>query len=176
MAQFPFVRKWNAELPLGTGGFPAYLKAVKQPGESGSDVRMPNETTDDAVKIKFPKEIPEDGSWWKSPLFEQTTRVPQHEFLQEQKNPHKPFGVDVNAYLMAPIDDKMRDRLRHHETNFRKAGIPPRYLEFLPDLFASERLPWERTVHGLYGQVSNVLYQSIVSRRQFDQYGCEWQD
>jgi hypothetical protein len=45
------------------------------------------------------------------------------------------------------------NRLAQYENLFRKAGIPARHLRFLPDLWASERLPWEHTRHGWYGQV-----------------------
>ena len=111
-----------------------------------------------AVLIKEPRERPEDGGEWvKTPLFEQPDRVQQHEFLNELKRPHVPFGVALDAYLLAPEgqDPAMKDRLACHENNFKKAGIPARHLRFLTDLWASERLAWERTRHGFYGQVAN---------------------
>ncbi len=119
---WPIRRRWNADLKLGLGGLQDYLEAANEPGESGSDRRMPSETSDGSVKIKYPVERSEDGQWARTPLFELPNRVQQHEFLNELKKPNVPIGVDTNAYFLAPTSEKMKDRLRCHETNFRKAG------------------------------------------------------
>jgi len=175
---FPLRRRWNANIILGAGGYDAYVEAVNQPGEAPDDMRMPNETKDGigggAVKIKPWKDRPEDGEWCKSSLFPQTERVQSHEFLNELKHPVAPFAVDMSAYLLAPTSNAFRDRIMTHEQLFRKAGIPARHLQFLPDFYASERLPWERTRHGWYGGVSNLAYQELVERRDFDRYGGQW--
>jgi hypothetical protein len=175
---FPLRRRWNANIILGAGGYDAFVEAVNQPGEAPDDMRMPNETKDGieggAVKIKAWEDRPKDGEWCKSPLFPQTERVQSHEFLNELKAPVNPFAVDMQAYLLAPISNAFRDRTMLHEQLFRKAGIPARHLQFLPDLWASERLPWERTRHGWYGTVSNLAYQAIVQRRDYDRYGGQW--
>jgi hypothetical protein len=175
---FPLRRRWNANIILGVGGYDDYVDAVGQPGEAPDDLRMPNETKDGigggAVKIKRWKDRPEDGEWCKSPLFPQTQRVQSHEFVNELRHPVTPLLVDMQAYLLAPISIALRDRIMLHEQLFRKAGIPARHLQFLPDLWASERLPWERTRHGWYGTVSNLAYQAIIDQRNFDRYGGQW--
>jgi len=121
-------------------------------------VRMPNEVHDgtDAVKIREPEERPDDGEWVRTPLDPHPERVQPHEFTNELRHGRPPRGVDVTAYLLAPEgqDPEMQERLRCLETNFRKAGIAARHLRYLPDLWASERLPWEKTRFGWHGQVS----------------------
>mmetsp|Transcript_35183 Transcript_35183/g.45362 ORF Transcript_35183/g.45362 Transcript_35183/m.45362 type:complete len:537 (-) Transcript_35183:43-1653(-) len=174
MQPFPIRRRWNADIRLGIGGYDEYLKAVNQPGEAHDDLRMPNEMSDGSVKVKELEEIPDDANWWEAPLFPQPTRVQDHEFINEMRHPQTPFSVDMNAYMLAPINEEMKERLEHHENNFRKAGIPARHLRFLTDLYASERLPWERTQHGWYGHVSNREYQKVVVQREFDEYGAQW--
>jgi hypothetical protein len=171
---YPLSRRWNASIILGIGGYDEYVKAVKQPGEADEDSRMPHEMSDGSVKIKELVPIPDDGEWWRPSLFPLPNRVQDHEFQNEMRNPKTPFAVDMHAYLLAPIDNKMKDRLLCHEQNFRKAGIPARHLRFLTDLWASERLPWERTQHGLYGHVTNREYQKLIEQRDFDEYGAQW--
>jgi hypothetical protein len=167
-------RRWNASLRLGAGGYDEYVTAVNQPGEAPNDLRMPNVTSDGAVKVKELDDCPDDGILTSTPLFEFPERVQQHEFVDELKRNKIPFGIDPAAYLFAPIDDKMQNRLRCHETNFRKAGISARHLMFLTDLWASERFPWDSSRFGWHGQVTNMLYQSIAAERSFNRYGAQW--
>eukprot|EP00614_Pseudopedinella_elastica_P010253 CAMPEP_0172595754 /NCGR_PEP_ID=MMETSP1068-20121228/15387_1 /TAXON_ID=35684 /ORGANISM="Pseudopedinella elastica, Strain CCMP716" /LENGTH=545 /DNA_ID=CAMNT_0013394425 /DNA_START=189 /DNA_END=1826 /DNA_ORIENTATION=- len=174
MEPFPIRRRWNADIRLGMGGYEEYVAAAQQPGEASDDVRMPHEDEDGCVRITEPEDKPEEGVWSRTPLYEELQRVQTHEFENELKHPHTPFGVDLSAYLLAPTTEAFKERLRHHETLFRKAGIPARHLRFLPDLWCSERLPWEYTKQGWYGSVSNHKYQELVRERKFDRYGHGW--
>ena len=102
---FPLRRRWNATIRLGVGAYDDYVRAAKQPGEAPDSMRMPNELDDGtgATHIKESEPRPEDGGQAvNTPLWELPDRVQQHEFVEDLKKGKPPFGVAMDAYLLAP--------------------------------------------------------------------------